>query len=966
MEIRGTELADNIFATSGNDTIFGDLGNDRLFGDEGEDLIFGEGGDDSVSGEEGNDTLFGDEDPDSDSDDEDSGDDTLVGGDGSDSLNGGGGNDFLFAGGNEDGILDLDTLIGGDGNDTLEAGTFLDGGNGNDSLRGNTLDDQLFGGDGNDTLIGQSGDDTLYGGSGNDRIETTSGDDTAFGEEGNDVVLGAQGNQILYGDRPDAVVEGDAQDTINGGGNNDTLIGGVDNDSLDGGSGDDRLIGVGNTASSNRNYGRDTIDILKGGFNQDTFVLGQRIEGENVVFYDSGSNGLGTEDYALITDFELGGDTLELIGSPNDYSFAASPADLPSGVGVYLEQESGQELIAILEDVSVSDIEQIQTTFDPGIEFTDVLQTPTLISENENQGELEVTITNEADLTNTTLKLYASTDRVLDNRIFPTDEAFESADLEAQRNALNTLSDTIEGTEIDALQGTDELLGTINIDLIAGAKNNFTLDFTSDDFRNPSVVSPGGYYLIAEVDFGDGNNNNSNNLATQFISSNDTDVILDWNSTFLNAVQAEGKAEIGLTLGQDDTTLENIPGVAPPVVARNAAIMHIAMFDAVNALSDNPLSSYLGEGLPSVPEGASQQLAAVGAAYTVLTELFPEQRNAFNTQLDRSRDETRDDAAAENAGFNFGVEVAQAVLQDRSDDGTEQAQVPYEMNARGIYQEYVEERRSADNRVTALLPEWDNVNTFAIDSIEDFRPENLTEEKVIQGFIPFSDPENPTLVNPKYAEQVNEVKQVGELTSEVRTDDETEIAEFWSYDRPDTFRPPGQWNEIAQEAVLNEADINSLEENALLFAQLNIAMADAGIVTWDVKYTPEQELLRPVTSIREINPNEDPSDLINNDPTWEPLIGTPAFPDYISGHSAFGGAAATVLEDFFGENVELEIPSQELPGVTRTFGSFMDAALENANSRLYGGVHIDASNQDGVAVGMAVAENILNEGNIFA
>ena len=119
-------------------------------------------------------------------------------------------------------------------------------------------------------------------------------------------------------------------------------------------------------------------------------------------------------------------------------------------MGVYLGQESDSELIAILQDVGVSEVANIQTNIDPIIEFGSILQTPTLIP--DERGQLEVSINNQENLSNTTLNLYASTDRILDDEV------------------LNTLSDTIDGTNIDALRGTDELLGTINIDLSTGEK----------------------------------------------------------------------------------------------------------------------------------------------------------------------------------------------------------------------------------------------------------------------------------------------------------------------------------------------------------------------------------------------------------------------------------------------------------------------------------------------------------------
>ena len=599
------------------------------------------------------------------------------------------------------------------------------------------------------------------------------------------------------------------------------------------------------------------------------------------------------------------------------------------------------------------------------VEFGQILETPTVFP--DEQGRLEITVTNQGneDAADATVNLYASTDTVLDDEVLNT-----SNDTISRPPGDDSRPEIPDG--IDALGGTDELLGTIGgFDLAAGEEETFTIDFASDDFRTASVVSPGAYNLIAEVD----SNNDSdrgNNQAVRFISSDGTDVVLDWNSTFLNAVQAEGKAERdeGLT---DDSTTATIPGVAPPVVARDGAILHTAIYEAVNALGDSPSSSL--NNLPSTPQGASQEAAAVGAAYTILSELFVEQNRGlsqefiaqqqatFDLQSDRSLAEIGDDATAEDAGFNFGVEIAQTILTERSDDGASFAQVPYEPGtATGDYKEIKEPNPTnpLPNNLTenglvetvALLPRWNRVVPFAIDSIARFRPEGP-----------------PAFSSSSYAADIERVRDLGglvdtDITPVGRDEEETEIAQFWSYDRPDTFRPPGQWNEIAQEVALDRG--NSLEENAALFAKLNVAMADAGIVAWDAKYTYEQ--LRPVTAIRNADDDNNPN--TTADPDWEPLIGTPDFPDYISGHATFGGAAAGVLEDFFGNDVSFEIPTQELPGVSREFTSMGDmssfevAARENADSRLFGGVHVDISNVDGVAIGLDVAD-FVNEADIF-
>jgi hypothetical protein len=210
-----------------------------------------------------------------------------------------------------------------------------------------------------------------------------------------------------------------------------------------------------------------------------------------------------------------------------------------------------------------------------------------------------------------------------------------------------------------------------------------------------------------------------------------------------------------------------------------------------------------------------------------------------------------------------------------------------------------------------------------------------------------------------YGREIESVRQLGakqntDVTQITRNADQTEIAQFWAYDRDDTFRPPGQLNEVAQDVAL--AKNTSLSDNARLFALLNIAEADAGIVAWDTKYIYEQ--LRPITAIR--NAGTDNNPLTKEDQKWESLLATPNFPDYISGHSVFAGAATQVLARFFGDNTSFDIPSQELPGVARSYGSFSQLGKEDADSRLYGGVHVDLATVDGVAVGQNVGNFVFD------
>jgi membrane-associated phospholipid phosphatase len=187
----------------------------------------------------------------------------------------------------------------------------------------------------------------------------------------------------------------------------------------------------------------------------------------------------------------------------------------------------------------------------------------------------------------------------------------------------------------------------------------------------------------------------------------------------------------------------------------------------------------------------------------------------------------------------------------------------------------------------------------------------------------------------------SEVRALGAAVGSTRTPEQSQIALFWA-DGAGTETPPGHWNRIARDIAA--ALGNTLEENARLFALLNIAMADAAICAWDAKYT--YDFWRPETAIRATGAL-----------AWNSFFVTPPFPDYISGHSTFSAAAATVLGMFYGtDNIAFSTGSDFLPGAIREFSGFSAAAAEAAVSRLYGGVHFRSAMEDGLAAGIAIGE----------
>ena len=211
----------------------------------------------------------------------------------------------------------------------------------------------------------------------------------------------------------------------------------------------------------------------------------------------------------------------------------------------------------------------------------------------------------------------------------------------------------------------------------------------------------------------------------------------------------------------------------------------------------------------------------------------------------------------------------------------------------------------------ALLPLWGEVEPFVLESGSLFRPHAP-----------------PALHTGRYASELNEVKALGRLDSGERTLDETEIALFWGYG-PGSATPAGHWNQIAQSVA--QTGGNSLTDNARLFALLNFALADAAIVAWDCKYT--FDFRRPITAIQLAD--MDGNAKTEPDLTWTPLLSTPPFPEYTSGHSTFSGAAAVVLADFYRrDRVSFNVGSNDLPGVSALSGLLGSSARERQEPRL--------------------------------
>ncbi len=347
----------------------------------------------------------------------------------------------------------------------------------------------------------------------------------------------------------------------------------------------------------------------------------------------------------------------------------------------------------------------------------------------------------------------------------------------------------------------------------------------------------------------------------------------------------------------------------PPIAARNLALVHVAMYDAVVAVDGGYDPFYFqAEAFP----GTDLRVALAVAAHRALVELYPSRVEDFDAVLDDTLFGVAEGLGM-TRGIDLGLSVAEKVLKWRSKDAK---------LAQGDYKPSLEPGKwRPTDKGSPLLPGWGKVPCFALGETTAFRP-----------------PGPPALTSDEYAASFRMLRAVGSVTSTTRTKEQTEIAFFWA-DGEGTVTPPGHWNRIAQ-TLVTERKL-TLVESARLFAVMNVAMADASIVCWECKY--RCDLWRPVTAIRAI------------DPTWTPLLPTPPFPAYTSGHSSFSGAAAESLADFFGtDDVKLSSTSDGLPGVERTFDSFSAAAREAGMSRIYGGIHWEFDNSDGLACGREV------------
>lgn len=438
-------------------------------------------------------------------------------------------------------------------------------------------------------------------------------------------------------------------------------------------------------------------------------------------------------------------------------------------------------------------------------------------------------------------------------------------------------------------------------------------------------------------------------------------VLAHWNQI---AVDASGLDHTPVPAGDPRIFGEQ---VGPGRSSRAIAIVHVAMFDAVNGV----LGGYDSFTNIAPAKNASIPAALAQAAHDTLVAVFPSQKATFDQALAIDLSELPD-GPAKTDGIDLGQRAAAAILALKTNDGSAHAEPRlgvefFPSDAAGKW------RQDPVSQVPlAIGAFWSQVTPFVMQSATQFRA-----------------PAPPAMTSPEYAAAFNEVKLLGGdgvATPTSRTDDQTEAGIYWAYDgTPSLCAPPRLYNQITMQIAKQKGTASNALELARLLALVNVSMADAGIAIWESKYF--YQVWRPVTGIRESDlgtgPSGDGDDNADTvgDPSFQPLGApasnltgpnfTPPFPAYPSGHAGFGGALFQTLRRYYHtDDIAFTFTSDELDGKTldnagnvrdlkpRSFTSLSQAEEENGQSRIYLGIHWSFDKTEGIAQGRQVADYV--------
>lgn len=328
----------------------------------------------------------------------------------------------------------------------------------------------------------------------------------------------------------------------------------------------------------------------------------------------------------------------------------------------------------------------------------------------------------------------------------------------------------------------------------------------------------------------------------------------------------------------------------------------IAVYDAVVAI-EGEYEPYNPQ--PRAHRHASSEVAAATAAHLVLRHYFSASAANLDADYQTYLSGVRN-GVGRVQGIRVGTAAAESLIQSRADDGRN-ASIEFNVPpAPGIW------RPTPEAFAEFAVPWLGFVRPFALASAQEF---DL--------------PEPPLLESEEYATDFNEVKDYGSLTSTVRDEHQTEIARFFS------ANPVPQYHAALRDAVTRRGF--DIVDSARAFALLGTSTADALITAWRAKF--EFPTWRPITAIREAD--TDGNDATVADPTWTPMVPTPPYPDYASGHASVTGSTSNVFGYLFGEDsLDIDIPALVAGTTTRHYDSTDVWDQDAMDARVWLGLHV--------------------------
>ncbi len=379
------------------------------------------------------------------------------------------------------------------------------------------------------------------------------------------------------------------------------------------------------------------------------------------------------------------------------------------------------------------------------------------------------------------------------------------------------------------------------------------------------------------------------------------DTVTDWNTNAVNA-------------------LVGTAGQSPTVSTVNLAMVHGAVYDAVNSIDDR-YEPYLVD--VRARDSDSKDAAAATAAYRVLLDIVPAQEPALKPLYEASL-AAIPEGRAKTGGIAVGEIAAAAMRAARTGDGRGGA---YRFPAPASPQD-----PWPVGQWRPVLPAFGNDPAAWIKDVRPFLIHDATD---------YGTDGPDALTSKAYAREFDEVKEIGSLTSTTRTADQTDQARFWA-------EGPQPWTRAARELAIDRGLRPG--ETARMFAMLYTTGADALISTWNDK--ARWLFWRPITAIREAGSDGNRS--TDADTAWVPLINTPAYPDQPSGLSSVSAAMAESLEAVFGHRTRFSMTSRT-SNTTRSYRSFSQAVDEVVDARVYSGIHFRKADEDGAELGEDVA-----------